>query len=268
MRSRLVTMLVAAAMMLGTTSALGDEAALIKELQTGSDYRVRVTAALGLGKLKSASARAALEKALSDSNAAVRASAAAALASMGDAAAAGALKSAIAREKDASIKAQMETALQKIQKPKIQAKYLVKLGKVENKSSVSQDSLTKLLKTHSEKQMGAVAGVEVVTEGDLAATAKSRNLPAFLLDGALKELAEDKSKDGVGVSAKVEYVIRKIPDQALKGSMTGSAKAIGDPAQIKRVTGAMAQLQNDAIEGAVESACKGLGTALDAASKR
>lgn len=268
MRRTLPSALLTLALALGAPRALGDEATLVKELQSGSDYRVRVAAALGLGKTKTAGARAALEKALGDGNGAVRAAAAAALGSLGEAASAGALKAAAGRESDASIKAQMEAALAKVSKPKVATKYLVKLGKIENKSTVSADSLAKVLKAHSEKHMGTIAGVEVVTDGDVSALGKERRLPAFVLDGSLKELSEDKSADGIGVRAKVEFVIRKVPDQALKGSMTGSAKAIGDPKMMQKITGAMQQLQADAVQGAVESACKGLDAALETATKK
>jgi HEAT repeat protein len=57
---------------------------LLQKLARGPDFRVRVSAALQLGKTKSSVARSALETALDDENAAVRAAAAAALKVIGD----------------------------------------------------------------------------------------------------------------------------------------------------------------------------------------
>src|SRR5262249_327897 len=76
-----------------------------KDLSRASDFRLRVAAALALGKSKEPGSRQALEKALGDSNAAVRTAAAAALGALGDAAALPALKAALARETPDAAKA-------------------------------------------------------------------------------------------------------------------------------------------------------------------
>src|SRR5262245_9342974 len=65
---------------------------LADKLKSGEDFRMRVTAALELGKLGDPNAIDPLSDALSDPNASVRAAAAAALEQIGDASAIPALK--------------------------------------------------------------------------------------------------------------------------------------------------------------------------------
>ena len=80
---------IVAALMLGAapSSVAQDDSGAFRDLAIGTDFRLRVAAALSLGKSKSAGARPALEKALGDPNPAVRAAAAAGLGASGDPAA-------------------------------------------------------------------------------------------------------------------------------------------------------------------------------------
>ncbi len=83
--SRLLAAVTFALMLLiGSASSAASVSLLIDRLKNGEDFRVRVQAALELGKSKSAKARVPLEQALDDNNAAVRAAAAAALKAHGD----------------------------------------------------------------------------------------------------------------------------------------------------------------------------------------
>jgi hypothetical protein len=58
------------------------------------------------------------------------------------------------------------------------------------------------------------------------------------------------------VSAKVEYVFRKMPEYALTGSVTGTAKAL-DSAKAVSDQDRVAQLELQALEAAIESAMRG-----------
>lgn len=271
--SLLVASLLAAEVMLGASrvSTAQDDSAAFRDLATGSDFRVRVAAALALGKSKSSGARPALERALGDSHAAVRSAAAAALGQLGDAAALPALRAAASREADGGVKAQMDKTIAKLTggagtSKTGKAKFLVTVGKLENKSGVSQATLIAALRDSTRARMAQVPGVEVVADGDLLAESKSRNLPAFALDGSLTQLAKKQASDSVGYAARVEYLIRKIPDQTLKGTMSGAASAVADLKQV-RGQNELNQLQLDALAGAVDGALKGAGKALEAATR-
>src|SRR4051794_33153923 len=79
-------LLVAAALSVSAApvSSADDLAGLTRALVTGADFRLRVSAALSLGKTRSKAAVPALTNALDDAHPAVRAAAAAALGVLGD----------------------------------------------------------------------------------------------------------------------------------------------------------------------------------------
>src|SRR5262245_42335090 len=107
---------------------------LIQKLDQGADFRVRVQAALELGKTRGSASRAALEAALDDENSAVRAAAAAALKVMKDPSAIPAL---LKHDSDpsAAVRAQIKNSVEAlsgggaappVQKPEV----LVQVGKI------------------------------------------------------------------------------------------------------------------------------------------
>ncbi|HEY3667496.1 MAG TPA: HEAT repeat domain-containing protein, partial [Polyangiaceae bacterium] len=83
---------------------------LVDQLKTGTDFRVRVSAALQLGKSLTGDAAAPLEAALDDPHASVRAAAAAALKNLGDLDALPAL-SAHRGDKSEAVRAQVASAI-------------------------------------------------------------------------------------------------------------------------------------------------------------
>lgn len=272
--STLMAGLLASLVMVGSVpvSTAQDDTAAFRDLATGSDFRIRVSAALALGKSRSSGARSALEKALGDPHPAVRSAAAAALGSLGNAAALPALQAASARESAPAVKSEMDLNIKRLQTSapapvQKNARFLVSLGRLENKSGVGDAALLPALRTSTRSKMAQVPGVEVLAEGaDAAEAGRSRNLPAFTLDGSLTQLAKRQGSTGVGYAARVEYLIRKMPDQVLKGTMSGAAQALADAKQI-RGQGELAQLQIDALSAAVDSAFKGASPALEAATR-
>jgi hypothetical protein len=274
---KLFTSLVLASTLLAGSAPIAvaqEDASTFKDLATGQDFRVRVAAALALGKSRAAGARTALEKALGDSHPAVRAAAAAALGALGDATAIAALKKAAASESTASVKAQMDTTLARLasagstnSKPATKPKFLVSLGKIENKTAIKDGTIVTTLRQNTRQKMAQVPGIEVLADGaDASSEGKSRGLPAFTLDGTVVKLAKKQSATDVTFSARVEYLIRKMPDQALKGTMSGAAEAAADVRMVKGQN-EMSQLQVDAVAAAVDSAMRGATPALEAAGK-
>jgi len=271
--STLTASVLAALVMVGSVpvSTAQDDASAFRDLATGNDFRIRVAAALSLGKSRSSGARPALEKALGDPHPAVRSAAAAALGSLGNAAALPALQAASTRETAPSVKAEIDLTIKRLQGPapptQKNARFLVSLGRLENKSGVTSATLIPALRTSTRSKMAQVPGVELLAEGaDAAEAGRSRSLPAFTLDGSLTQLAKRQGSDGIGYAARVEYLIRKMPDQTLKGTMSGAAQALADAKEI-RGQGELAQLQIDALAAAVDSAFKGASPALEAATR-
>jgi hypothetical protein len=274
-RRTLVRVGIVAALLLGgaSSSIAQDDSAAFRDLAISTDYRVRVAAALVLGKSTSPGARPSLEKALGDPNPAVRAAAAAGLGAIGDAGALVPLRLALTRETTPNVTAQFETTIKRLSStPASKAnlskpRFLIALGRLENRSGVSSAEVGKALNAATRAKMAVLPGIEVVTDGtDIAAASKSRNLPAFTVDGSLVELAKKQSAGGVSYSARVEYLIRKMPEQSLKGTMSGNAQAQADTKEIHGQT-ELAQLQVDAVGAAIDSALRGASPALEAAAR-
>jgi hypothetical protein len=237
-----------------------DVAQLRKDVLSASDFRVRVSSALALGKKKDGGSVSTLGQALKDDNAAVRAAAAAALSQIGDLSALPLLERARATEKDATVKASIEKAITAL-KPK--TKYIVTFGKLENKSGNPKVSSHFLSAVKAE--VGRIPGVEVASSATEAAQkAKEKSVPTIGLDGRLVTLAKSSAGGDVAFAAKVEFVIRK--DQSLKATVKGDAKALANSKSVKGDAD-LASLQADAVTAAIQSALKGAPTALDAAVK-
>jgi hypothetical protein len=272
--STLTAGLLASLVMVGSVpiSTAQEDSSAFRDLATGTDFRIRVAAALALGKSRSSGARPALEKALADPHPAVRSAAAAALGSLANPAAVPALQAASARESTPAVKIEMDLNIRRLQSSapapvQKNARFLVSLGQMENRSGVAGATLMPALRTSTRSKMAQVPGVEVLAEGaDAAEAGRSRNLPAFTLDGSLTQLAKRQGSQGIGYAARVEYLIRKMPDQTLKGTMSGAAQALADAKEI-RGQGELAQLQIDALSAAVDSAFKGASPALEAATR-
>jgi hypothetical protein len=111
------------------------------ELLSGPDFRVRVSAALYLGKTKPPDARFLLERALDDAHPAVRASAAVALGQVGDAGAIPQLQKHLASEASGAVKSQIKAAIEALAPKNApivatlgNARYVVQLGNIDSSS--------------------------------------------------------------------------------------------------------------------------------------
>lgn len=268
----LVQRLAALAVMVGLLFALApvtlaqDVSQLKKDVVSANDFRVRMSAALALGKKKDASAIPALSQALKDSNVAVRAAAAAALGALGDSRALAALENAKKSEKDASVAKSIDSAIAALKAGSSKkTKVIVSVAKLENKSGDSK--VSSLFQTSMKNEVASLPGVEVVSsEKDAIATAEKRKLPTLALDARLTQLTKSNAGQDVAVAANVEILIRKIPEQSLKATVKGNAKALMSSKSVK-TDAELSELKGDAVKAAVQSAVKGTPTAIDAATK-
>src|SRR3954462_15368790 len=111
---------------------------LVDQLKTDADFRVRVAAALQLGKSLTCDAAAPLEAALDDSNASVRAAAAAALKNLGDQKALVVLQ-AHRGDRSEAVRAQVQAAIKSLEEERTSGpkpKLLIKIGMMTNESGV------------------------------------------------------------------------------------------------------------------------------------
>lgn len=244
------------------TFAAQDVETLRKDLATSTDFRVRVSAALALGKKKDVGSLDVISKALTDETAAVRSAAATALGAIGDKRALPALEKARANEKDGTVKGAIDRAIGML-RPK--TKVVVAMGKLENKSGNTK--VSSHFQSVAKAELAKIPGVQVATsDNDAIEKAKSMKVPTIALDGRLVTLQKEKAGSDIGFNAKVEFVVRKIPEQSLKASVKGNAKALLDARAVK-TDAELSQLQADAVTAAVQSAFSGANKVLEDAAK-
>ncbi len=249
-----------------------------RELTESPDFRVRVQAALRLGR-SGASARKDLEGGLRDAHPAVRVACAAALANIGDAAAIPALERAAKSESYATVKSAMNETIGKLRgssnvkdansdKPTslAGARYVVQLGSMKNISGMRGDDLDTVMRQAARAKAGTIKGAVVIDGNDPSVVKKAteKRIPVLQVDGNLTKLTQVVGTDGSTViSAKVDMSIRKLPGQTLKGTVSGNASGSAG----SRGTQGLTDLQNRVVGGAVESAMGSMGAELAALSK-
>jgi hypothetical protein len=251
----------------------------VRDLAAGADFRLRVEAALSLGRTRSVEALGPLSAALDDAHPAVRAAAAAALAALGRLEALDTLRSHVVREPAPSVRSQMRAAIERLNvatdergatavanRPRA-AKVLVKVGQLRNLTASRAPGVVEAFRGATRAKAAELPGVELLGEDTEGSTeSATRKLPVLVLDGVLNRLAQGASGERLTVSAQVEYTFRKIPEHALRGSITGTARAEGGDIS-PRGRQRMAELENQALRGAVESAMRGAPEVMLAALK-
>lgn len=235
----------------------GDGQSAGADLAHASDFRVRVSAALVLGKTRPEGARLMLEHALADTHPAVRTAAAAALAALGEAAAIAALDHAMRSEPSGSARAQMQTSIEALRGgaraiPKSGARYVVQLGSMKSAPNVGGD-LSGVLRAAARSQAASLPGAMVV---DAAEAPPARaGMPVLLFDGQVTRLVHTSASGTTRIEAQVEFAVRRIPQQTLTATLSGTATTIESTRSLS--PSRVAELQNQAIGGAVESALRG-----------
>jgi hypothetical protein len=255
-----------------------DVAGALHDLSESPDFRVRVSAALFLGHSKAAGALEALEQALADGHPAVRVAAATALGTLGNQAAIGALARRLQSESSASVKAQIQSTIDKLrggvmsqQAPPDGAargvgpavRYVVRLGAMRNPCGVRGEEMRRVLRDAAVSRAHGLKGAAVLdNDPTLLAQAAERHLPVITLDGSLTQLLESRVAGTVQVQARVEFAVRR--EQTLKGTLSGAATTFGSTPSLSDQS--RRQLQNDAVDGAVQSALRGADQGLIVAS--
>ncbi|HSC85802.1 MAG TPA: HEAT repeat domain-containing protein [Polyangiaceae bacterium] len=224
------------------------------------DFRVRVQAALLLGKTADGAALPVLLNGLRDESAAVRAASAAALATLSDPAALDALR-ARRGDDNAAVRRQIEStigALEKQQKAegieRAKATLLVKLDGVKNRSSSGAPEALGAAAQATRAAFRKIPGVALLHPSeDPAAAAKTLHRPVIVVIGSLRDLSSENGSDGFVVSAKVEFVMQSMPEYNIVGKLSGRASVSGDSSSSQDVS-ARVRVQEAAVGAAVDSA--------------
>lgn len=268
-RASVLAIAVVVVQVFGGSAVAQDISASKRELTASTDFRVRVAAALALGRSHDPSVRPLLEQALGDANPAVRTAAAAALGALGDADAVPALEHAKTREQSDSARAQMETTLTALRRATtLQGVQLViQIGTMRNNTAVRGADLADVLRTATTARARTMNHVAVATptDGAVLRAAGAHHVPVVLLDGNVTRLTQSASATSVVTcQAEVEFVVRKIPDQTLRSTLSGRAAAMGSGTTSTR---GVTSLQDQAIGGAVESALRNADEGLRLAAR-
>lgn len=249
------------------TPALGkpglDE--LIGQLRDGKDFRVRVQAALQLGKSMNPEAFAPLVAALDDDNASVRAAAAAALESLGDLRAIGPLKEH-RLDRNEAVRKQIKASLAELESQALatpKAKVLVKLGKMKNGTTVKSKRIESDLAQASRQKLNELPGVRVLLEGDDGAGKKT---PVVMVTGSVEQLKASREGSAIVYTAKVEYILHSMPEQSIAAKVSGSASAQASEQEANDQVKS-AQLRKEVLEAAIASALRRAPPALLAAAR-
>ncbi len=285
--ARCVRRVASALLILAVCTSADHVAAGDRDLTESADFRVRVQAALRLGRTGGAASRGDLEKGLHDAHPAVRVACAVALGSVGDAAAVPALQQAMRGETYASVKSSMKDTIDKLKgggaasanatgsgtaAPAANgggvehAKYVVQLGAMRNNTGLRAD-LDTVMRSAARAKAGAIKNAVILDTPDAAVLrrASERKIPVLLVDANLTRLSQSTGKDGgLVVSAQVDLSIRRVPQQTLKGTVSGNASASDD---VRNANHGITELQNRAVNGAVESAMTSVGTEIAALAK-
>ncbi len=247
-----------------------DFAKLTRDLSGADDFRVRVQAALHLGKSGDARALGPLYGALSDESAAVRASAAAALKTLSDPAALPALREH-ARDSNTSVRKQVQAAIsvlearrQKDAERRREAKVLIKLGKVRNATQVRSEKATEAVTRAARSELDKLDGVALLNPSeDPRELAEEGALPVVLLTGKIRKMQADRDGSATIYSAEVEYIVHRMPEQAIVGKISGRASARADRSDRNARVRARSQVLESAVARAMQSAPRAILAVTD-----
>lgn len=259
-----------------TTTAEKTSIAQDKELAESTDFRVRVQAALRLGRAGGKQSRVELERGLRDVHPAVRVACAVGLGNIGDRDSIPALEQAVRTESFGSAKQSMKDTIDKIRSGSgkaaaapvdpvtgvERAKYVVQLGTMRNATGQRAD-LDTIMRQTAKSKASTIKGAVVLDAADetVLRRAGERKIPVLVVDGNLTKLSQTQGRDGgVTVSAQVDFSIRTVKQQ-LKGMVSGNAIASDNSSR------GLTELQNRAVNGAVESAMSSVSSEIAALSK-
>ena len=243
--------------------------ALSERLQTSSDFRVRVQAALELGKTRDERALPALSAALEDRDASVRAAAAAALGKLGVARGVHPLKEHLDDSSD-SVRSAVKTAIALLTpqaepsaEPEAQ-RIVVKLGSVHNSTRVKSQAIEREILAESRRKLSEMPGVAVLPSE--AALAPKAEEPLVMITPSIQKLAASRDGDSIVYSASIEYILHAMPDEAIMARISGSASAAATEKEAADKA-ATAVLRREVLAAAIQSALSRAPRALLAAAR-
>jgi hypothetical protein len=216
---------------------------LIRILETGPSFKVRLLAIAYLGKSRDSRAVPALARMIADRNRAVRRLAVASLAQIGDRGALQALRTISLRADDLGLRARRairEIERRQAQKSKSPRVYLT-VGKIANHAGRDGHKLARLFR---ESLLSAVSEEPGVT------TSAAGAARGYVLDGAIVDVRQTRSASGLRLVCRVRVSVATLPDNSMKAFYEGQADAVAPGSE------PVDALYRDLLEGAAREATR------------
>jgi HEAT repeat protein len=197
--------------------ALADRVAdLTRALTSDPDFKVRLTAAMVLGKLRDRRAEPALLEGLSDRNETVRGMSASALGKLGDPEAAPALER-LSRDRSDFVRGAAREALLLLKPPPSappsSRKIGLALGAVHNKSAYGGPRIADHLRETLIHEIADVPALAVVDEQGAG----------YVIESTIKQLNHRTTDHWVEVDCELSFIVAKLPSHGIVGTTSGGA---------------------------------------------
>jgi hypothetical protein len=214
--SRLRLLLVACCLLVSGAARAGKVDDLARLLEDSS-YKVRLQAALLLGKLGDKAAAPALVKALDDKERTVRATAAQSLGRLGAGEASPALKALLQRERDVFVRTQVEKALASLApRPGGPAKIYLTFGSFTGGAArLSDASLLNALRAALKRELSKLNGVTFSLDGGDEKTFGRSGRLGFLIDGNVSRLDDGQVGGAVEINCDVKIMVARWPSKSI-----------------------------------------------------
>ena len=227
---------------------------LCRSLTTDPSWRVRLQAAVVLGKLKDARAVPSLLRALGDENETVRGLSAQVLGELGDPSAKSALERA-KRDPSTFVRDKAEAALASLSKPapseargsgSPNGALHVEIGGIGVKAQHVSPQMAIRLKEFIIRELNKTPGL----------TLEGKPISGFLIDSSITNVSRRTTPEWVEITCEISFVVGRLPSRAMV-MMTSGGATVQAPRVGLRPERELA-LQLDALEGAVEGAHQNL----------
>jgi len=225
MSTRLRVLMVASVLVAGHPAVgAGKAEDLSRILLEDSSYKVRLQAALLLGRLGDRTAGNALIRALGDENKTVRAMAAQSLAKLRVTEAVGPLKMLLGREKDKFVRAQAEKALATLgpeaspggeARPGLRSKIYLTFGSFSGGAKAADATMLELLRASIRGALGKLSTVTFSLEaGEEKSFGKSGRL-GFLIDGNVTRLDDGLVGGAMETNCDLKVMVARWPAKSI-----------------------------------------------------
>jgi hypothetical protein len=215
--TRLWLLVAALSLLAGPAAAADKVAELSKILLQDTSYKVRLQAALLLGKVGDASAAPALIKALGDEHRTVRGMAVQSLAKLNATEAAEPLRALLKREPEAFVRGQIQKALASLgsARPGGKTKIYLTFGAFSGGAKLADRSLLDVLHAALKKELGKSSSITFTLDGGEEKNFARSGRVGFLIDGNVSRLDDGVVAGSTEINCDVKVMVARWPSKSI-----------------------------------------------------